>query len=117
MGSPSLTQRLLAAARKGQEIVTENDGTPVTHAPRNDADPKPWVSRGPHGLQTRHSAAECFARLSLPLPAGAILEHTQSRKRALFVGPSPQGYPWLVQVDVDGQTMEISRNLLRPVTA
>lgn len=117
MGSPSLTQRLLAAAKAGQEIVTVNEGTPVTHAPRYETDSRPWVSRGAHGLQTRYSAAECLARLILPIPAGTVLEHTQSRKRTLFVGPSPQGYPWLVQVDVDGQIMEISRNLLRPVTA
>jgi hypothetical protein len=114
MGSPSLTKRLQKAARKGQEIVNHH-GVPVDHKARNDADPRPWLTAAGHAPQTRHSASECMARLILPLPAGAVLEHTQSRKRVLFVGPSPQGYPWLVQVDVDGQTMEISRNLLRPV--
>lgn len=116
MGSPSLTQRLIKAAERGQEIVAVSEGAAVVHAPRNESDPKPWVSRGLDGAQMRHGAAECFARLALPLPSGTVLEHTLSGKRGLFAGPAPM--PWAVLVEfhaVKGQPqiVEISRSLLR----
>jgi hypothetical protein len=111
-----LTKRLLAAARKGQELVTDGPGgqaVPVVHEARNDADPKPWVWHGPGGRQNRYSASACYGRLILPLPAGTVLEHTQSRKRGLFAGPAE--IPSFVLVEFDGQTMTVSRSLLRPV--
>jgi hypothetical protein len=127
MATPTFTRRLQDAARRGQEIVADPDGlrvgvVPVTHDPRSDTDPMPWAARTPYGSGERFKASQCYARLALPLPAGAVVEHVQGGKRGLYAGPpaeGPAGFA-VVEFHAKGQAphrLTISRNLLRLVTA
>lgn len=118
MGSPSLTQRLLHAAKKGQEIVTDGpDGqlVPVEHRPRVETDSILWVVDGGGLKGRRRRAAECHARLPLDVPAGTMVEHTLDRRRGVLMGPAPELSDRFVRVEfaTGNYALDVSRSLLR----
>lgn len=124
MGRESDTRTLLRLAGRGQEIVADPDGSratlvPVVHRPRKESDPRPWLHAAEGAQGRRFTGAQCFARLALPLPAGTVLEHTQSRRRGHFAGPGELLPDAFVMVQLTGSStpLEISRNLLRRVGA
>lgn len=123
MASPTATQKLLDASKRGQEIVADPDGLRVdcllvVHSPRKETDPAPWVHRGAHGRQRRFRASQCFARLALPLPVGTVVQHVQSGLRGLYGGPPECGVAGFVRVEFHPSRgkpyiLDVSRNLLR----